>query len=198
MFCIMFGTRYQQFSRCWKCSLVLNYFQDHYVEASIDEKCVFLVVLNISQNSPQVIYCDSDWNLCLQSVKCQGKVREFFSANPVATLCNSGKDQSLKDELVLDPYWLKMIKDWQGIIKICSVGRNCINNFITGPEWHMCCLNWTPGMLWSRNSMGWLVKMRCYVKTLKSYPPLGLRNQPNRRKSWILTTSSFRLLLFKM
>ena len=47
MFSIMFGTRYRQFWWCWKRCLVLTYFQDHYVEASIDEQYDFDVVLNI-------------------------------------------------------------------------------------------------------------------------------------------------------
>ena len=38
------------------------------------------------KKSPHGIYCDNDWNLCWLSGKCQGKVREFFSAKPVATL----------------------------------------------------------------------------------------------------------------
>ena len=35
LFCIMFGTRYWQFLWCWRSSLVLTYFQDQYVEASV-------------------------------------------------------------------------------------------------------------------------------------------------------------------
>ena len=46
----------------------------------------FLCGLNILQKKYQYIYRYSDWNMCWQSGKCQGKVREFFSVNPVATL----------------------------------------------------------------------------------------------------------------
>ena len=35
-------------------------------------------VLYIAKRLPQGIYRDSDWNLCWQSGKCQGKVRDFF------------------------------------------------------------------------------------------------------------------------
>ena len=36
----------------------------------------------ILQKLPQGIYRDSDWNLCWQSGKCQGKVRELFLPTP--------------------------------------------------------------------------------------------------------------------
>ena len=88
MFCIIFDTRYQQSLWCWKRFLVLTYFQDHYVEATIDEWCDFYVVLYILQNNHHRVYIATVAGIYVGS---QGNVREksgnFFLPTPWQPWC---------------------------------------------------------------------------------------------------------------
>ena len=62
---------------------MLIYFQDHYVEAFIDECYDFYVGLNIFQKNHHMVYITTMTRICVGS---QGNVRESYSGNPVATL----------------------------------------------------------------------------------------------------------------
>ena len=82
MFCIMFGTRYQKFSWCWKRSFMLSYFQDHYVEVSkVDEWHDFYVVLNILQKINTMLILRQWLEFVLAVREMSGK-RDFFLPTP--------------------------------------------------------------------------------------------------------------------
>ena len=86
IFCMKYGTRYQQF--LWfENALVLNYFQEHYVETSSDEWCDLDLVLKILRKitTGYTVYCDSDWNLCWPSGKSQGIFFTQSRGNPVVS-----------------------------------------------------------------------------------------------------------------
>ena len=86
--CMMFGIRYWQFSWCWKHSLVWTYFQDHYVEASIDKWCDFCVVLNILQ---KITTRSISWQwleFVLAVREMSGKSQGFFFCQPWGNLVN--------------------------------------------------------------------------------------------------------------
>ena len=76
-----FGTTYWTFSWCLKHSLVHTYFQDHFIEASIDELCSFYVVLFIMYiaTSHHRVYIATVTGSCVGS---QGKLGNFFFCRP--------------------------------------------------------------------------------------------------------------------
>ena len=55
------------------------------------------------------VYCNSDWNLCWHSRKCQGKVREFFPGNPevVSVYYQTQHWFTFKEKISIDffPHW---------------------------------------------------------------------------------------------
>ena len=75
----MFGTRYQQFSWCWKRSLVLTLFKTTMLKHLLMNNEISMWFWIYCKNSPHGIYRDNDCNLCWQSAgKCQGKSGRFF------------------------------------------------------------------------------------------------------------------------
>ena len=98
-FCIMFSTRYWQFSWCWKHSYALTYFQDHYVEAFIH--VVLIILQNITTG-----YISRQWLEFVVGSQgtVRGKVREFFfcqrRGNPeVVSHANYYNDIIMSDDI---------------------------------------------------------------------------------------------------
>ena len=77
-FCIMFYTRYRKCAWCWRRSHMLTYFQDHYVEAILMNKVIYLWFEMYYKNHNRV-YMETVTGICVCSKRnIREKSGKFF------------------------------------------------------------------------------------------------------------------------